>query len=111
MALMRSRELIDFYNDILREIKLLKILANDNRIATEIKNHASERAMEIISESISITSKNFNIEWEDFKVLVDVRNDIVHEYFDNSFELVQELIMNKLLLLEKIVKDKISKIK
>ena len=107
---MRSRELIDFYNDILREIKLLKILANDNTIVTEIKNHASERAIEIISESMSITRKNFNIEWKDFKVLVDVRNDIVHEYFDNSFMIVKEFIMNKLPLLEKMVKDEIIKI-
>ena len=102
---MPSRVLEDHLEDILNEIELLEKLANNSTLDKNIKNHASERAIEIISEAISITKKDFNADWKDFKFIVDIRNDIVHEYFDNSFELIEEIINNKLPELKIMIKE------
>ncbi|MCK5807315.1 MAG: DUF86 domain-containing protein, partial [Mycoplasmataceae bacterium] len=99
---MPSRSLEDHLEDILKEISLLESLSTIT-LDVNIKNHASERAIEIISEAITITRKEFNIDWKDFKFIVDIRNDIVHEYFDNSFNLIEEVIKNKLPELKKTV--------
>ena len=100
---MPSRSLNDHLKDISKEINLLEEISKDNGISTNIKNHASERAIEIISEAISITRRNYGIDWKDFKFIVDIRNDIVHEYFDNSFQLIEEVIVNKLPELKEMV--------
>ena len=100
---MPSRTLNDHLEDILKEIKLLEEVSSNKTLSVIIKNHASERAIEIISEAITITRKKFNIDWKDFKFIVDVRNDIVHEYFDNSFDLIEEVIKSKLPTLKELV--------
>jgi uncharacterized protein with HEPN domain len=83
---------IDF---ILNESKKLDY---DTFIESEIYTRAFSRSLEIIGEAVKSLSPNFKdsyneIEW---KKIAGMRDKLIHEYFRVDFEIMWDVIKNKL---------------
>jgi uncharacterized protein with HEPN domain len=102
-----------YLQHILEEIDFIhnesKKLDYDTFIESELYTRAFSRSLEIIGEAVKSLSPDFkeqhnNIEW---KKIAGMRDRLIHEYFRVDFEIMWDVIKNKLpeihLLLKKLL--------
>ncbi|MBI5144275.1 MAG: DUF86 domain-containing protein [Candidatus Omnitrophica bacterium] len=99
------RHIVDEINFLLKETKNVKI---EEFMKDEVSKRACARSLEIIGEAAKNLSLDFkkrhkNIEW---KNLAALRDKIIHYYFGVNWDIVWDVIRNKLPEL----KEKVEKI-
>jgi uncharacterized protein with HEPN domain len=104
-----------FLQHILEEINFLikqtEGISFDTFMADELLKRASARSLEIIGEAVKNTSTDFKkrhagIEW---KKLAGLRDKIIHGYFGVNWDIVWDVIKNKMPELKKGVQNITSK--
>ncbi len=104
-----------FFDDILSSIdrinRYVGKLSFDEFVNDEMRTDAVVRNLEIIGEAAShipVTEreKYSVIEW---KKIVGLRNILIHAYFGIDFDIVWDVIKNKLPVLEKEIKKALGK--
>ena len=112
---MSKRRDVDFLKDIMEAIKRIKVYSDKidyDEFLGDIKTQdAVVRNIEIIGEAVKNISPDFkeryeNIEW---KKIAGMRDKIIHFYFGINWEIVWDVIKNKLPQLEKEIKTSLEK--
>lgn len=105
-----------FLKHIIKEIDFIvkhtKEINYDNLIQNEILKRAIVRSLEIIGEAVKkldfeFKKENNEIEW---KKIAGLRDKLIHHYFGINWEIVWDVIRNKIPELEKNMKDLLKKI-
>jgi len=85
-------------DEVLFLLKATKDLEYDSFVENEMYTRAFSRSFEIIGEAVKNLSSDFrikhnNIEW---KKISGMRDKIIHQYFNVDYELLWDVIRNKL---------------
>jgi len=99
---MSKRDIKIILKDILKEIdnisKFTEGINYENFVSDEMRYYATIRCLELIGESIRQLSEEFKkanpeIEW---RKIVDLRNILIHEYFEIEPEIIWDVIKNEI---------------
>jgi len=111
MKLNMSLNQNEYLRHILDEIIFLnestKGLSYDEFVADQTRMRAFSRSLEIIGEASKKISEEFkqkhnNIEW---KAMAGMRDKLIHDYFGVDFELIWDVVQNKLPTLETKIQE------
>jgi uncharacterized protein with HEPN domain len=102
------KHILDEINFLIKETEGISF---DTFIADELLKRASARSLEVIGEAVKNISSDFkkrhaDIEW---KKLAGLRDKIIHGYFGVNWDIVWDVIRNKLPKLKLTIQDMISK--
>jgi uncharacterized protein with HEPN domain len=112
-----SHSAVDLINHILSETQFLKSrlkdLSEDTFMFDEVIQRAFVRSLEIIGEASNkipsdIKDNNPGINW---KSLAGMRNKLIHEYFGIDYELIWDVVNNKIPELDEFLNKLITKLK
>jgi len=99
---MSKRDIKIILKDILKEIdnisKFTESINYENFVSDEMRYYATIRCLELIGESVRQLSEQFKeanpeIEW---RKIVDLRNILIHEYFEIEPEIIWDVIKNEI---------------
>jgi uncharacterized protein with HEPN domain len=99
---MSKRDIKIILKDILKEIdnisKFTEGINYENFVSDEMRYYATIRCLELIGESVRQLSEQFKeanpeIEW---RKIVDLRNILIHEYFEIEPEIIWDVIKNEI---------------
>jgi Uncharacterized conserved protein len=99
---MSKRVIKIILKDILKEIdnisKFTESINYENFVSDEMRYYATIRCLELIGESVRQLSEQFKeanpeIEW---RKIVDLRNILIHEYFEIEPEIIWDVIKNEI---------------
>ncbi len=113
---MSERNLILFLNDILKSIqkiqKYTKGKTYDDFIQNDLLVDGVVRNLEVIGEAVknipaSFRKKYSSIEW---KKIAGLRDILIHEYFGIDYEILWDIVKNKIPELENQMKEIIEEV-
>ena len=89
------KHILDEVDFIINEIK---DLSYDSFVESELYTRAFSRSIEIIGEAVKNLSQDFREEHSDieWKKISGMRDKIIHHYFNVDYDLIWDVIKNKL---------------
>ncbi len=110
------RSEIEFLKHILDETTFIlehtAAISQDEFLQDEVYKRASARSIEIIGEAVKNLSKEFKEKHSeiDWKKIAGTRDKLIHDYMDIDYELLWDIVHNKIPQLDKDIKTIIEKL-